>query len=110
MANSRLKSAIVLQRTQQFNMPIECLMDICKNTDKDTAGKAAMVIWVLWNNRNNWVWNHTKKSGQQLGHKALCLWNKWNEVQTVRNHSSRREQQATQWQKLQQLWLKCNLS
>ncbi|KAK2426926.1 hypothetical protein QL285_025545 [Trifolium repens] len=82
MANSRLES-VIMRSIQRFNTPFDCLLDICSNTDAVTAGKVAMVVWVLWNNRNNWVWNQTKESGQQLGVKAIWMWNEWNEVQAV---------------------------
>jgi hypothetical protein len=33
------------------------VLSICSSADKQMAGKFAMVVWVLWNNRNNVVWN-----------------------------------------------------
>jgi hypothetical protein len=45
----------------------EILMHICRYEDKNTAGKVAMLAWVLWNNRNNCIWNNEREAGQQLG-------------------------------------------
>ncbi|KAK2374683.1 putative mitochondrial protein [Trifolium repens] len=101
--------SVIMRSIQRFNTPFDCLLDICSNTDVVTAGKVAMVVWVLWNNRNNWVWNQTKESGQQLGVTAIWMWNEWNEVQAVRNSSNSREQQFIQWQRPQQNWFKCNV-
>jgi hypothetical protein len=84
---------LILQSTQTFHTPYECLMDICRNANKDTAGKVAMVFCVLWNNRNNRVWNQSKESGHQLDYKSICLWHEWNNVQTDRSSSSRSIQQ-----------------
>ncbi|PNY02144.1 hypothetical protein L195_g025449 [Trifolium pratense] len=45
--------------------------------------KFAMLVWMLWNNRNNFAWNQSKETGQQLGVKAQWLWNEWNTVQEM---------------------------
>jgi hypothetical protein len=52
-----------------------------------------MVIWILWNNRNNWVWNHEKEQGQQLGFKAISFWHEWNAVQRVYSSGEQHVQQ-----------------
>jgi hypothetical protein len=100
---------LLVQRTQNVTTAADRLREICKSTDMSTSGKVAMLSWVLWNNRNNWVWNQTKESGQQLGYKAIRLWNEWNEVQSISNGLRGQEQHRLQWQKPQQLWLKCNV-
>jgi hypothetical protein len=52
----------------------ECILEMCCNNDSIDAGKASTLIWTLWNNRNNWVWNQEKEQGHQLGYKALRFW------------------------------------
>jgi hypothetical protein len=45
-----------------------------------------MLVWVLWNKINNRVWNNMKEQpGQQLGIKAIRMWEEWAAVQTDRN-------------------------
>ncbi|MCH95831.1 cytochrome P450, partial [Trifolium medium] len=99
----------ISQILQQATTTADGIRKLCSNTDIQSAGQAIMLIWVLWNNRNNWVWNNNKESGQQLGYKALYLWNEWNEVQTTRHSARERRQQVLNWQKPQQHWLKCNV-
>ncbi|WJX57828.1 hypothetical protein P8452_59025 [Trifolium repens] len=65
---------------------------VCCNNDRKEAGKVAMMIWILWNNINNWVWNHEKEQGHHLGIKAMNLWHEWNAVQ-LEYGRSRYEQQ-----------------
>ncbi|PNX98217.1 subtilisin-like protease-like protein, partial [Trifolium pratense] len=67
--------SIITSSQMRFTTTKECILDFCRNSDRTVAGRAAMTAWVLWNNRNNWVFNHTKEQGQQLGVKAngkLC--------------------------------------
>jgi hypothetical protein len=64
---------------QQSNIK-ELIMNICKLVDRETAGKFAMLLWVLWKYRNNNVWEGMKESGKILGSKALHLWQEWKVV------------------------------
>jgi hypothetical protein len=52
-----------------------------------------MMIWILWNNINNWVWNHEKEQGHHLGIKAMNLWHEWNAVQLEYGRNRYDEQQ-----------------
>ncbi|MCI22755.1 hypothetical protein A2U01_0043931, partial [Trifolium medium] len=85
-------------------------MKLCRNSDRKEAGKAAMLIWVLWNNRNNWVWNHEKDQGQQLGIKAMSLWHEWEAVQDAYSSGGQQAQQLQwSWQTPPQGKYKCNV-
>jgi hypothetical protein len=33
----------------------------------------AVMIWLLWNNRNQWLWNHEKEDATQLGVHAFHI-------------------------------------
>ncbi|MCI28343.1 pentatricopeptide repeat-containing protein, partial [Trifolium medium] len=83
--------SIILPHLQRFNTIRDCILNICSETDRNTAGKAAMLMWILWNNRNNAVWNQSKETGQQLGVKAMCFWSEWEAVQTARGSSNQPE-------------------
>jgi hypothetical protein len=69
--------ACLQPRLQRCSTVKEVLFYICCHEEKEMAGKIAMLIWVMWNNRNNCVWNGEKEIGQQLGYKALHLWEEW---------------------------------
>jgi hypothetical protein len=78
----------------------ECILEMCRHIDPKEARKAAMLIWTLW---NNWVWNHEKEHGQQLGYKALSFWYEW-DVQMVYSSGVQQQQTvlaATNWREIQ---------
>jgi ribonuclease HI len=88
----------------------EFQLQLCRRVDKSDAGKAALLIWVLWKNRNNWVWNQEKEHGQQLGYKALSLWLEWKSVQRVYGHDEQQvQQQHLCWQPPPRGKYKCNV-
>ncbi|PNX88961.1 hypothetical protein L195_g045076, partial [Trifolium pratense] len=55
---------------EQFSTVKGVIMDVCSKEDRDVAGRMALLVWSLWNNRNNCVWNSIKEAGQQIGIKS----------------------------------------
>jgi hypothetical protein len=50
---------------------------ICTGEDKMKADLFATVVWILWNNRNNRVWNNVAELGRSLSFKAKQCWDEW---------------------------------
>jgi ribonuclease HI len=69
-----------------------------------------MLIWTIWNNRNNCVWNQEKEVGQQLGYRALCFWLEWSIVQReYTGDVQQAPQQQLIWQPPPRDKVKCNV-
>jgi ribonuclease HI len=95
---------------QQATSAKEFIMKLCRYCDRDDAGRAAVLVWILWQNRNNFVWNQEKDHGQHLGNKALLTWNDWQAVQRVYNSSVQQvHQQQLSWQPPPSGKYKCNI-
>ncbi|MCI01688.1 BZIP-like protein, partial [Trifolium medium] len=102
---------IITSRVRHMSKTDEVLLDICKKEDKDVAGQFAMLVWSLWNNRNNKVWNGEHEGGRQLGMKAHQLWHDWKLAQNIQQqgaYSDEQQQHLTQWQQPPIGWYKCN--
>jgi hypothetical protein len=102
----------VLARHVQQGLDIRSVLhNICVNEDKKVAGLFATVAWVLWNNRNNKVWNDVMEPGRNLGFKAKQLWEDWFVVynQQPRGHYREQQQHVSTWRKPPQVWFKCNV-
>jgi hypothetical protein len=85
---------------------------LCSGENSEVAGLFAMTVWVLWNNRNNKVWNDTAEPGRNLGFKAKQLWDEWFLVQHMqysRQQFVQQQQHDVTWQKPSQGWYKCNV-
>jgi hypothetical protein len=111
---ARQAAGIDMQLMPQFQnarSARDLIFDIYTHEDKDTAGMFAMVVWTLWNNRNNKVWNDTNDSGHNLGFKAWHLWDDWYAVQQVQHVAAgvNQNQQEISWQKPVLGWYKCNV-
>ncbi|GAU35683.1 hypothetical protein TSUD_162550 [Trifolium subterraneum] len=85
---------VVQPRLQHYSNTGDVILQLCKNEDRTVAGQVAMLLWVLWNNRNNSLWNDSKEPGRSLGIKAMQLWQEWNSVQ-------QQQQSTTQQQHIQ---------
>jgi ribonuclease HI len=104
---------------QQFLLPwlqdsrslCEIILDICASSDKNAAGQFATLVWVLWSNRNNSIWNETKEQGAALGYKARHMWEEWFTAQHLQRgqHASAQPSSSLQWHKPPEGWYKCNV-
>jgi hypothetical protein len=65
---------VILPIIQNATSVKEAILKMCQSSGRKEAGRAAMLLWVLWKNRNNWVWNHEKEHGQHLGYNVMQLW------------------------------------
>jgi ribonuclease HI len=105
-----LEQFIVPQLQQNRNL-CDLVLSICSANDSNAAGLFATLVWVLWNNRNNSIWNNTKEQGRSLGYKAKHLWEEWYSVQQVQSgqHAPVQQQHPLRWQKPPYGWYKCNI-
>ncbi|PNX57790.1 cytochrome p450, partial [Trifolium pratense] len=100
----------ILNRMQQMSSAKDIILSICEGEDADTARRFAMLLWVLWNNRNNKVWNDSQEIGHNLGHQSRHLWLDWFSMQRFQQRSppTMQQQQVLAWQKPPTGWFKCN--
>jgi hypothetical protein len=102
---------ILDHRLQQGNSVRDIIHSICSFESKEVAGIFAMMLWVLWNNRNNMVWNDVSESGHNLGYKSRALWDEWKLVYQQKNSAGTplQQQQNLRWEKPMFGWYKCNV-
>ncbi|CAJ2640277.1 unnamed protein product [Trifolium pratense] len=114
---------IIQQRRQEVQNIKEFIFNLCCFESSQAARRAAVLIWHIWQNRNNQVWNNSKVSARQVGIKANQTWEEWSLVQglieeqpgTVSQHDNNTVQQhtaitpATQWLPPRPGILKCNV-
>ncbi|GAU28498.1 hypothetical protein TSUD_295010 [Trifolium subterraneum] len=76
-------------RTRLSNRYVQCPIDcpLCLSEPeyeaKQMAGQMATLLWCIWRNRNNNVWNNNKISAQQVGMQATHMWNAWTMAQGI---------------------------
>jgi hypothetical protein len=98
---------LISARVQNVATVSELILAICHDEEYNTAGQFSMLLWTLWNNRNDKVWNGTQEAGRRLGYKALQAWHEWASVQQEKLTSVQQQQTIT-WQKPPLGWSKCN--
>jgi hypothetical protein len=108
-------SHIVHSRLQVFNNVRNLIFDICRHASDLDASKFAVLMWYIWQQRNNKVLNDNNVSVNQLGLQAASYWNQWavingllqDQQQTV-NHCVTATY-TEQWQQPPSGFLKCNV-
>ncbi|PNX57472.1 hypothetical protein L195_g058711, partial [Trifolium pratense] len=54
---------LLSSRIHRFNTPKDIILDVFLTADKNMVGQFAMLVWIPWNNRNNFVWNQFEGNG-----------------------------------------------
>jgi ribonuclease HI len=88
---------------------------MCRHGSGFEASKAAVLMWFIWQNRNNNVWNDNNLSAQQVGVQALTFWNQWATINGMLHEQQQPAFQAAavpnimQWNPPTFGFLKCNV-
>ncbi|XP_058767237.1 uncharacterized protein LOC131640887 [Vicia villosa] len=53
------------------------ILNLCNREDMKVAGRFAMMIELLWHNRNDFIWNNEKEEVSRLGWLAFHKWQEW---------------------------------
>jgi hypothetical protein len=64
-------------RLNMFDNIRDLIFYICRNENDSDVSKAAVLMWFIWQNQNNYVWNDNKSSAQQVGMQAEQFWQQW---------------------------------
>lgn len=54
-------------RLHNFSDTKTLILDICSREDKRNVIRVAVLIWMLWKNRNNAIWNNDREETSKLG-------------------------------------------
>jgi ribonuclease HI len=102
---------LLTNRVSRYTTAADLIFDICRTADRDIAGRFATLVWTLWQNRNNKVWQDEQECGRRLGINAHQFWLDWVQFQNFQQHRTVRSaqlQQQVRWQKPPVGWFKCN--
>ncbi|XP_073126761.1 uncharacterized protein [Henckelia pumila] len=81
------------------------------NRSKSDIEKAAIVLWSIWNNRNDAVWNGKQNSSINIFHSAMKTFFLWfqDNQKRIFNSPPRTQQSDSKWIKPPRQFLKCNV-
>ncbi|GAU39232.1 hypothetical protein TSUD_396790 [Trifolium subterraneum] len=84
---------------------------VCSNENSDIVGRVAMLLWCIWQNRNDKLWNDNVQTPRQIGRYAFDAWNDWYSVHKLQSNSESRtiEADLVRWEKPALGWVKCNV-
>jgi hypothetical protein len=75
--------AVMNPRIQRATNVQSLIFEICRDEEETIVGTVAVVMWFIWNNRNNWVWNEVKEPTRGIAMSALHLIREWRAVNVV---------------------------
>ncbi|GAU20296.1 hypothetical protein TSUD_337770 [Trifolium subterraneum] len=97
--------------TYQQTNAMDCIFAMCSNESSDTIGRVAMLLWCIWQNRNDKLWNDNVQMPRQIERHAFDAWNDWYSVHKLQsnNVSGTTEADVVRWEKPALDWVKCNV-
>ncbi|WJX92273.1 hypothetical protein P8452_73938 [Trifolium repens] len=121
---------IIDTRLLAYNDVKSLIFDLCKSESASIVGHFAMVVWCIWNHRNNWVWNGVKDTTKEVALRAGHMIGEWPTVNSLHqiigapgmnsvshtpvaagqlNSGNSHGNQLLRWQKPRDGWWKCNV-
>jgi hypothetical protein len=122
---------IIEPRLSIVNNVKKLLFDTCRNEPVTIVGTCAMIVWCLFQNRNNCVWNRIKDTTKDVASRATHMIGEWRAVNMVQRRNGVTDEAAAQagvhdstcviaqpyqqniaqlqWQKPLNGWWKCNV-
>ncbi|GAU49158.1 hypothetical protein TSUD_407040 [Trifolium subterraneum] len=103
---------IITNSVLNFHNAADLLLNICSLEDSSTAGRVAALIWSIWKNRNDAVWNNAKLRPEQVGYNALQMWQTWSAANNLQNRGQQNMQIPTgvTWAKPQEYKIKLQIN
>ncbi|GAU43270.1 hypothetical protein TSUD_36200 [Trifolium subterraneum] len=104
-------SSVLHNATYQQTNAMDRIFAICSNESSDTVGRVAILLWCIWKNRNDKLWNDNVQMPRQIGRHAFDAWNDWYSVHKLQsnNVSGTTEADLVRWEKPALDWVKCNV-
>ncbi|XP_073120315.1 uncharacterized protein [Henckelia pumila] len=90
---------------------IKNLRDLETNRSKSDIEKAVIVLWSIWNNRNDVIWNGKQNSSINIFHSVVETFSLWFQAnqKKIFNNPPRTQQSNSKWNKPPRQFLKCNV-
>ncbi|GAU34530.1 hypothetical protein TSUD_394040 [Trifolium subterraneum] len=104
-------SFVLHNATYQQTNAMDRIFAVCSNESSDTVGRAAMLLWCIWHNRIDKLWNDNVQMSRQIGRHVFDAWNDWYSVHKLQsnNVSGTTEADLVRWEKPALDWVKCNV-
>lgn len=74
-------SNLIESRLHSFQDIKSLIFDICSKDEKELPDKFAVMIDVIWKNRDDFVWHNEKEEWTRLGLSVVHRWNDWFQAQ-----------------------------
>ncbi|MCH95897.1 ribonuclease H protein, partial [Trifolium medium] len=104
-------SSILQNIAYQQTNAMDRVFALCTNENSATVGRVAMLLWGIWHNRNDKIWNDNVQVPSQIGRYAFDAWNEWYLVHNLHHHNESRDTESglLRWEKPTSGWVKCNV-
>ncbi|GAU25758.1 hypothetical protein TSUD_222150 [Trifolium subterraneum] len=101
-------SSVLHNAAYQQSNAMDRIFAMCSNESSDTVGRVTMLLWSIWHNRNDKLWNDNVQTPRQIGRYVFDAWNDWYSVHKLQSNSVSGTAEA-RWEKPALGRVKCNV-
>ncbi|GAU11647.1 hypothetical protein TSUD_334600 [Trifolium subterraneum] len=80
-------SSVLHNAAYQQSNAMDRIFVVCSNERSDIVGRVAMLLWCIWHNRNDKLWNDNVQMSRQIGRYVFDAWNYWYSVHKLQSNS-----------------------
>ncbi|GAU48309.1 hypothetical protein TSUD_324900 [Trifolium subterraneum] len=104
-------SSVLHNAAYQQSNAMDRIFVVCSNESSNTVGRVTMLLWSIWHNRNDKLWNDNVQTPRHIGRYAFDARNDWYSVHKLQSNSVSGTTEAVQvrWEKPALGWVKCNV-
>ncbi|GAU12533.1 hypothetical protein TSUD_182470 [Trifolium subterraneum] len=87
-------SSVLHNDAYQQSNAMNRIFAVCSNESSDIVGRVAMLLWCIWQNRNDKLWNDNVQTPRQIERYVFDAWNDWYSVHKLQSNSESRTTEA----------------
>jgi hypothetical protein len=101
-------SSVLHNNAYQQTTAMDRVFALCSHESSDSVGRVAMLLWCIWHNRNDKIWNDNVQMQSQIGRHAFDAWNDWYSVHKLQrdNVNTTTYSGLCRWEKPDPGWVK----
>jgi hypothetical protein len=101
-------SSVLHNNMYQQATAVDRIFALSSNKSSETVGRVAMLLWCIWHNRNDKIWNDNVQMQSQIGRHAFDAWNDWYSVHKLQrdNVNTTTYSGLCRWEKPDPGWVK----
>jgi hypothetical protein len=73
-------SSVLPKWMDTFDNILAFIFDVSRKEFRDMVGRIVVLLWKIWADQNDYVWNEERETSNNIGWLSLGNWQQWHEA------------------------------